>query len=130
MAVKRMFSKNVTNTDRLQSLPLSAQALYFHLGMNADDDGFVGNPLSITRCIGASESDLGVLVDNDFLIRFQNGVYLIKDWHVKNYIRPDRYQETTYTDLIGAVYEDDGGRYQFGIPPDIPAVDPGQYRTD
>ena len=78
MAVKRMFSKNVTNPDRLQSLPLSAQALYFHLGMNADDDGFVGNPLSITRCIGASESDLGVLVDNDFLIRFPNGVYLIR----------------------------------------------------
>ncbi len=124
MAVKRMFSKNVTNTDRLQSLPLSAQALYFHLGMNADDDGFVGNPLSITRCIGASESDLGVLVDNDFLIRFQNGVYLIKDWHVNNYIRPDRYQKTAYTDLIGSVYVDDGDRYQFGIPPDIPAVDP------
>ena len=90
MANKRMFSKEITNTDRFQSLKLSAQALYFHLGINADDDGFIGNPLSITKCIGASPGDLKILVDSGYLIPFNGGVYLITDWFINNYIRADR----------------------------------------
>lgn len=120
MAIKRMFSKKITNTDKMLSLPFSAQVLYFHLGMNADDDGFVGNPLSITRSIGATQADLDTLVNNDYLIRFDNGIYLIKDWRVNNYIRPDRYQQTAYSDLLSEIFIDENGRYETGIPPDIP----------
>ena len=53
MAVKRMFSSSVTETDSFLELPLKSQALYFHLGMQGDDDGFVANPRAIIRSIGS-----------------------------------------------------------------------------
>ena len=43
MATKRMFSKDIVGSDAFQDMPHSSQLLYFHLGMEADDDGFVGN---------------------------------------------------------------------------------------
>lgn len=61
MAVKRMFSIDVTETDTFLDMPLTAQALYFHLGMMGDDDGFVSNPRSIVRVTGCSENDLKTL---------------------------------------------------------------------
>ena len=111
MANKRMFSKEITNTDRFQSMKLSSQALYFHLGMNADDDGFIGNPISVTRCIGASENDLKTLAENGYLIPFDGGVYLITDWLINNYIRSDRYKPTIYQEYLRLVCCDDSHRY-------------------
>ena len=58
MANRRMFSKDITNSDAFTDMPLSSQALYFHLNMNADDDGFVNNWKSIMRMIGTKEDDL------------------------------------------------------------------------
>jgi len=48
-------------------MPLSAQALYFHLGMYADDDGFV-SPQKIVRMIGANPDDLKMLMAKGFVI--------------------------------------------------------------
>ena len=124
MANKRMFSKGITNTDRFQSMKLSAQALYFHLGINADDDGFTGNPRSIMKCIGATARDLKILVDNGFLIPFEDGVYLITDWHINNYIRPDRHKPTIYPDYLDRVFCEESGRYVICPSVGIPAVDP------
>ena len=107
MANKRMFSKEIINTDRFQSMKLSAQALYFHLGINADDDGFIGNPLSIIRSIGASANDLKALVENKYLIPFNGYVYLIADWHINNYIRADRYKPTIYQEYIQMIQFND-----------------------
>lgn len=87
MAQRRMFSQKVTETDKFLDMGLTAQSLYFHLGMNADDDGFVGNPKSIKRMIGASEDDLKALVEKDYLIVFEDGVVVIKDWLVSNYVK-------------------------------------------
>lgn len=116
MAQRRMFSKKITDTDLFLDMPLSAQALYLHLNMDADDDGFVGNPKTIKRKIGASDDDLKLLVAKQFLLSFESGVVVIKDWKVNNFIRNDRYQETFYLDEKSQLNLDESGSYLFGIP--------------
>ena len=96
MAERRMFSKVVIDSDTFLDMPLSAQALYFHLSMRADDDGFVNNPKRIQAYIGASTDDLKILLAKHFLIPFESGVVVIKHWKVHNYIQKDRYKETYY----------------------------------
>ena len=119
MAQRRMFSQKVTETDKFLDMGMTAQSLYFHLGMNADDDGFVGNPKSIKRMIGASEDDLKALVEKDYLIVFDDGVVVIKDWRVSNYVKPDRYTPTIYTDDRKLIGLDKNKRYQF-----VPDLEP------
>ena len=123
MATRRMFSKNVTDTDLFHSMPLSAQALYFHMGIAADDDGFVSNPISITRSIGADVVDIQPLVESGYLIPIDRGLYLITDWYINNQIRKDRYQESVYKDYLNNIYLNNRKRYVLGTPPDIPLVD-------
>lgn len=96
MAERRMFSKVVIDSDTFLDMPLSAQALYFHLSMRADDDGFVNNPKRIQAYVGASTDDLKILLAKHFLIPFESGVVVIKHWKVHNYIQKDRYKETYY----------------------------------
>lgn len=95
MANKRMFSKTIIETDFFLNLPVSSQLLYFHLSMQADDDGFVSGPKRIMRTIGASEDDLSMLLAKRFLLGFKSGVVVIKHWLIHNTIRKDRYNETT-----------------------------------
>ena len=91
-----MFSKKITDTDKFLDMPLSTQALYFHLNMDGDDDGFVGNPKTIKKKIGANDNDLDLLVFKQFIIPFENGVIVIKDWRIHNTLRNDRYTPTIY----------------------------------
>lgn len=96
MAQRRMFSKKVTDTDTFLDMPLSTQALYFHLNMHADDDGFIDNTKTIQRMIGSSDDDRKLLVAKQFLLPFENRLVVIKDWRVRNYIQGDRYHKTQY----------------------------------
>lgn len=96
MAQKRMFNKTVVNSDEFIEMSDSAQNLYFHLSMEADDDGFVDNWKSIMRMIGKKEDDLKILIDKKFVIPFETGVIVIRHWRLNNYIRNDRYKETVY----------------------------------
>lgn len=96
MAEKRMFSKAIIDSDAFLEMPLSTQALYFHLSMRADDDGFVNNPKRIMRLVNCSEDDIRVLIARNFLIPFDSGVVVIKHWKIHNYIQKDRYKETNY----------------------------------
>lgn len=96
MAKKRMFNNSVLDTDAFLDLPLSTQALYFHLNLRADDDGFISNPKRIQQYIGASEDDLKLLVLKSFVIAFDDGVIVIKHWRMHNTIRNDRYQPTNF----------------------------------
>ena len=130
MANKRMFSKEITNTDRFQSMKPSSQALYFHLGMNADDDGFIGNPMSITKCIGAVENDLKTLAESGYLIPFEGGVYLITDWLINNYIRSDRYKPTIYQEYLRQISFDDSRRYVICQPCGSHLVDTDKISID
>jgi len=91
-----MFSIDVTETDSFLEMPLTAQALYFHLGMRGDDDGFVSNPRSIMRVAGCSEGDLAILAEAGYIISFRSGVIVISDWKVNNNLRNDRYKPTTF----------------------------------
>lgn len=96
MAQRRMFSKKVTDTDTFLDMPLSTQALYFHLNMHADDDGFIDNTKTIQRMIGSSDDDRKLLIAKQFILPFENGLVVIKDWRVHNYIQGDRYHKTQY----------------------------------
>lgn len=96
MAQKRMFDKTITNNDNFLEMPDSTQNLYFHLSMEADDDGFVDNWKSIMRMTGKKEDDLKLLIAKRFIIPFETGVIVIKHWRINNYLRKDRYHQTKY----------------------------------
>ena len=96
MAERRMFAKTIIDSDAFIDMPLSTQALYFHLSMRADDDGFINNSKRIQRMIGASDDDLKLLFVKNFVIPFESGVVVIKHWKLHNYIQNDRYKETVY----------------------------------
>lgn len=96
MASRRMFSKDVVCSDRFLDMPASAQALYFQYGLEADDDGFVSAPKKILRLTNASDDDLKILVAKGFLIPFDSGVVVIRDWKINNYLRRDRYTPTRF----------------------------------
>jgi len=96
MAQRRMMSKQITETDVFMDLPLSSQALYLHLIMNADDDGFLGNAKTVLRMVGASNDDFKLLIAKQFIIVFDDGITVIKDWRIHNYIQKDRYRSTMY----------------------------------
>lgn len=96
MARRRMFSLDVVDTDRFLDMPSSTQALYFHLGMRADDDGFVASPKRTTAMCGCSADDLNLLAAKGFVRPFESGVLVIVDWKKNNLLRPDRYTPTQF----------------------------------
>lgn len=95
MANRRMFSLDIVASDAFLEMPTSTRELYFHLGMYADDEGFV-NPKKIMRMIGASEDDLKVLLGKRFLLVFESGVVVVKHWKMNNYLQNDRLKPTVY----------------------------------
>ena len=122
MAERRMFCKDITESDAFLDMPLSTQALYFHLGMVADDDGFIGSPKKIVRSISASEDDLKLLIAKRFILSFASGIIVIKHWKMNNYIRNDRYKETVYLEEKKTLQLKGNGSYTeldtIGIPND------------
>ena len=95
MAERRMFSKSITNSSIFLKMPISSRLLYYDLGMNADDDGFVEH-FMVLRMTGASEQDLGVLELNGLIKILDDNVLWIKDWKVNNSIKNDRYKPSKY----------------------------------
>lgn len=93
-----MFSMKIVDSDPFKEMPLSAQALYFHLVMNADDEGFLNNAKSVQRSIMASDDDMKLLIAKDFVIRFESGIMVIKHWKMHNTIQPSRLKPTQYTE--------------------------------
>lgn len=96
MAQRRMFSKKITETDNFLDMPLSSQALYFHLNMGADDEGFIDKVKTIQRTIGASDDDVKILIAKGFIILFESGVVVVRHWRIHNYIQADRFQSTIH----------------------------------
>ena len=111
MAERRMFAKTIIDSDSFLEMPLSTQALYFHLSMRADDDGFINNPKRIQRLIGGCEDDLKVLIAKNFIIPFESGIVVIKHWRMHNYIQKDRYKETVYKEEKAMLSEKDNKAY-------------------
>jgi hypothetical protein len=96
MANRRMFSLKVIDTDMFLDMSPTSQLLYFHLAMRADDDGFVSSPKTIMKVVNAAEDDMKILILKKYLIPFESGVCVIRDWKIHNYIQSDRYSETEY----------------------------------
>lgn len=106
MGNRRMISKTVTQTQRFLRLPLEAQALYFHLIQNSDDDGVV-EAFPVVRMIGVSEDSLGLLIVKDFIRPLNDEmVYFIVDFHEQNKVRADRKVNSVYVDLLREVVPD------------------------
>ena len=113
MANRRMLSVDIVESDAFCSMPLSTQALYMHLIMNADDDGFVGRPKMVQRMIGASDDDMTLLLAKRFVLVFESGVVVIKHWKMNNYIQNDRYKPTVYTEEKSMLEEKPNKSYTF-----------------
>ena len=118
MAQKRMFSLAVTDTDKFLDMSASAQALYFHLGMHGDDDGFVASPKKIARGVGCNDDDLRLLASKGYIIPFESGVIVIVDWNINNTLKNDRYHETIFAAERALVSEDSAGRCVLGFSMD------------
>lgn len=112
MANRRMFAKSIIRTDQFLDMPQSAQNLYFHLGVEADDDGFV-TPKVVMRMLGSPDDDLRLLVGKKFVIPFEDGVLVITHWRIHNEIRQDRYKPTIYQDKKSKLKLNQG-IYSFG----------------
>lgn len=96
MAERRMFSKTIINSDLFLDLPSSAQNLYFHLSLNADDEGFVNSPKKIMKYVNSQIEDMELLVENGFVNKFDSGIVVIIHWNLHNYIQKDRFKATIY----------------------------------
>ena len=125
-----MFAKTIIDSDSFVDMPLSTQALYFHLSMRADDDGFINNPKKVQRMIGASEDDLKLLVMKRFIIPFESGIVVIKHWKIHNYIRNDRYKPTVYIEEKNSLAVKENGAYTEGNEDGIPSDNQAVYQME
>ena len=130
MANKRMYSKDITDSDAFIEMSSAAQALYFHLNQGADDDGF-NNQIQIAMIKAhAGADDLKILMAKSFVIRFESGVIVIKHWRMHNTLRKDRYTPTNYQDELRQLGIKDNGAYTLGcqmvaerLPDGCPSID-------
>ena len=111
MAERRMFTKKVTDDDNFMTLSASAQALYLHLSMSADDDGFC-NQVGVSMFKAhASVQDLEALLEKRYIYQFENGVIVIKHWRMANALRKDRYTPTAFQEELAKLQLKDNGSY-------------------
>ena len=130
MAKKRMYSKDVTDSDDFIEMSSAAQALYFHLNQGADDDGF-NNQIQLAMLKAhASTDDLKILMAKSFVIRFDSGVIVIKHWRMHNTLRKDRYIPTNYQEELRMLGIKENGSYTLGcqvvaegLPDGCPSID-------
>lgn len=113
MANRRMFSRAITETDAFLDMPPSSRALYFHLGMNADDDGVVDSPKRTIRASGATDDDMRVLIAKRYLIPFESGVMVVRHWKQHNHIQADRYHKTIHQMELSQLVMTETGEYAF-----------------
>ena len=125
MATKRMFDKAIVETDAFLDLSMPAKALYFLLGMEADDEGFV-SPKRVMRIYGGNDDDLRILIFKRFVISFESGVVVITDWQKNNWLDSRRLKKTEYQKerlLLGL----DNGKYVL-LSESLADAKPEEYR--
>ena len=114
MAERRMYNKKITDSDDFTKMPSAAQALYFHLNQGADDDGF-NNQIQIAMFKAhANINALKILLEKNFVIRFESGVIVIKHWRMHNTLRKDRYTPTNFQEELQQLGLKENGTYTFG----------------
>lgn len=115
MAERRIFHASVVESDAFLDLPAGAQALYFHIGMHADDDGFVNGPKQIARKLRVSRQYIGLLVEKGFLIPFED-VVVMRHWLVANSLKSDRIRLPRYTQIAAKLYVEENRQYTLDAP--------------
>lgn len=118
MGVHRMFTNTIIDSDIFLDMPLTAQALYFHLGMRADDEGFVSSPQKIIRAVSCTKDDLRILIAKGFVICFDNGIIVITHWNMHNTIRKDRKKDTYFQREKALLITDSNNVYALITPID------------
>ena len=103
MALRRCFSAKITEADPFKSLSVSAQALYLHLCMAADDDGFINNAVSISSQMDGGIMALDELTEKRFLLRY-DGVYVVKHWRIANSLKNDRNKGLNYPEIAAKIW--------------------------
>ena len=103
MACRRMINSKITDDDRFLVLQPATQALYMHLVLHADDDGFVATPLQVVRMMGIQKRFYQVLIDQGFVIPFDSGVCVLCHWHQQNQIQPSRHKATIYEEEMSCL---------------------------
>ena len=98
MAQRRMFNRSITNSSEFLMMSQSSQSLYFHLGMNADDDGFC-EVFTIMRMTESKPDDLKSLHERGLIFVVDSKVCIVKDWHQNNQLRKDRYTKSKYLEI-------------------------------
>lgn len=106
-----MFTKSIVLSDDFLDMPMSARCLYFTLGMLADDDGFINSPKAIMRQCGASLDDMRILIAKKYLLEFNTGIIVITHWRLNNYLRSDRYTQTSCISELEQIATDKSGVY-------------------
>lgn len=97
---RRMVSRKIVESAKFLKMPATSQNLYFHLLVNADDDGVVEAYRVINMC-KANEDDLRILVGKEFVtVLNEDLVTYIEDWLEQNNIRADRKTDSIYKNLL------------------------------
>jgi len=115
LAEKRMMSKSIIETDKFMDMPMSAQCLYFHLLLRADDDGFIVSPKRTMRSIGCTDDDMKILIAKSYVLAFESGVIVVKHWRIHNYVKRDRYKQSSIPESK-LIMLDENREYQYLEP--------------
>ena len=129
MADRRMFSRAVVEADRFLDLPPWSQALYFHLALNADDDGFIDCTRSLFRLLDCNQDDIKPLVDSGHIMAFPNNVYVITDWRRQNTVKGDRYVPTAHQDIMNQLQLDEKSKVYSLKTGSVPVKVPDRFRN-
>ena len=112
MADRRMFHRQVVQSDAFLDMSIGAQALYFQMGMMADDDGFVAGPKQAARMVGVGNDELEELVRGGFLLRF-DGIVVLTHWRMANSLKNDRMKPARYPQIAAQLYVQEDKSYGF-----------------
>ena len=132
MAEKRMLSRKITENDNFVTLPATAQALYMHLTLSADDDGFCNQVESAMFRAHAKKKDLTALIEKRYLLQFESGVICVKHWRMANALRKDRYEPTAYREEFQQLRIKSNGAYTMATrsQPDDTQVATGEAKPE
>ena len=111
MAQRRMIAKAVVETEWFISMPATAKSLYFYANLKADDDGVVDCMTVCCMMAGASEDDVKILEDKNYIIKARDGLWVLKHFGQNNEIKKDRYKPTIYPDAIEGLMKKKDGSY-------------------
>lgn len=103
MSIRRCLSGKITESDAFYALPSTAQALYLHLNLQADDDGFLNNAGSIAAQLPDGKAALETLVEKRFVLRFGD-IYVIKHWRISNSLKTDRLRPLGYASVARQIW--------------------------